>query len=173
MTVDQERGSGHEARIHSRGIVGIGPDHHEAMPVGAVALDFGPYALKERLFKLQNLFHPHAENEGLAGGRGGFGEYDILRVIAAGRKYGGTLIDLGGIEKVEDRKMLDLEDFVHAFETESALVVEGVGDMSLFKSRLMSKSESGQFTCFDAVPEDFTEVFLQDFELHRRSIAPG
>jgi len=43
--------------------------------------------------------------------------------------------------------------------------------MSLFESSLLGQAETGQLACFDSVPEDFTEVFLQNFELHGRSIA--
>ena len=35
------------------------------------------------------------------------------------------------------------------------------------------EAESGKFTCFDALPEGFTEILLQHFELHGRSQAPS
>lgn len=69
--------------------------------------------------------------------------------------------------------MLDLEDFVHAFDAEAAFTVEEIGDMSLLESSLLRKAEPGEFACFDAVPKDLTEIILQDLELHGRSIAPG
>ena len=45
--------------------------------------------------------------------------------------------------------------------------------MSLFESGLLGQAKPGEFACFDAVPKNFTKIFLQDFELHGRSIAPG
>lgn len=69
--------------------------------------------------------------------------------------------------------MLDTENLVHAFKAESALAVEEVGYVGLFESSLPSETETSKFTCFDALPEDFTEILLQYFELHGRSIAPS
>jgi hypothetical protein len=37
----------------------------------------------------------------------------------------------------------------------------------------LGETESGEFACFDSVPKDLAEVFLQGLELHGRSIAPG
>ncbi len=103
---------------------------------------------------------------------GGIGEHDVFEFVVAGGQDGGTLVDFGRIEQVEDGKMLYGEDFVHAFEAEATLPVEKVGDVGLFKSGLLGEPESGQFTCFDALPEDLAKIILQDFELHGRSIAP-
>ena len=64
-----------------------------------------------------------------------------------------------------------MKGLVHAFKAETALTIEEIGDMGLFESSLLGEPESGKFTCFDALPEDFTEVLLQYFELHGRSIA--
>lgn len=172
MAVDEERGSGGEAGSHGWGVPGSQLDQDEALPGGTFAFSLGPELVKERLLELEDAFHSHADNEGLSGG-GGVGEQDVFEIVGAGRKDRGTLVDFGGIEKVEDGEVLDLEDFVHALDAESAFAVEEVGDMGLFESGLLGETESGQFTCFDAVPKDIPKIILQDFELHGRSIAPG
>ena len=59
---------------------------------------------------------------------------------ALGGTTGGALVDLGGIEQVEDGEVLDVEDFVHAFDAEAALAVEEIGDVGLFESGLLGKS---------------------------------
>jgi len=59
-----------------------------------------------------------------------------------------------------------VENLVHAFKAESALSVEEVGDVGLFESCLLSEAESGKFTFFNTIPQDFTEIILQNFELH-------
>ena len=62
--------------------------------------------------------------------------------------------------------MLDLEDLVHALDAEAAFAVEEIGDVGLFESGLLGEAESGEFTCLNAVPKDFTEIVLQGLELH-------
>lgn len=173
MAVDQERGSGSEAGRHERGLVGVEPDQHEAMPGRAVAFGIGPELVKEGFLELENLLHVHADDEGLGGSGGWIGEDDIFEFVGAGGKDGGAFVDFGRIEEVEDREMLDLKNLIHAFDAEAALAVEEVGDMGLLESGLLGKAEASKFSCFDTVPEDLAEVILQEFELHGRSIALG
>ena len=113
----------------------------------------------------------HADDEELGGCGGGIGEDDVFEFVVAGGKDGGAFVDLGGIEEVEDREVLDLENFVHAFDAESAFAVEEVGNVGLLESGLLGEAESGQFTCIDAIPKNLAEILLQDSELHGRSIA--
>ena len=83
--------------------------------------------------------HVHAGDQGLGGSGGGVSEQNIFKFVVAGRQDGGALVDLGGIKQIEDGKMLDGENFVHAFDAEAALAVEEVGDMGLFESSLLGK----------------------------------
>ena len=62
--------------------------------------------------------------------------------------------------------MLDLENLVHALDAEAALAVEEIGDVGLFESGLLGQAESRKFTCFNAIPKDFSEIVLQGLELH-------
>src|SRR5690348_9369995 len=173
MAVDQERGSGGQSRMHGQGFASIELDQDEALPAGTVSMAFWLHAVEERLLELENLFHMHADNKRLAGSNRGVGEDDIFELVGAGRKDRSTFVDFGGIEEIKDREVLHLEDLVHAFEAESAFSVEEVGDVSLLESSLLGEAESCEFACFDAVQKNFEEVFLQDFELHGRSIALG
>jgi hypothetical protein len=173
MAVDQERGSGGQSRMHGQGFASIELDQDEALPAGTVSMAFWLHAVEERLLELENLFHMHADNKRLAGSNRGVGEDDIFELVGAGRKDRSTFVDLGGIEEIEDREVLNLKDLVHTLEAEPAFSVEEVGDVSLLESSLLSEAEPGEFACFDAVQKNFAEVFLQDFELHGRSIAPG
>ena len=173
MAVDQEKGSRSQTRVHREGFARVEPDHDETLPIGAFGMAFGLNAVEEGLLEFENLFHMHADNKRLAGSNGGVGEEDIFELVGAGRKDRGTFVDLGGIEEIEDREVLHLEDLVHTFEAEPAFSVKEVGNMSLLESSLLGEAEPGEFTCFDTVQKNFAEVFLQDFELHGRSIAPG
>jgi hypothetical protein len=62
--------------------------------------------------------------------------------------------------------MLHGKNFVHAFEAEAALAVEEVRDVGLLESGLLGEVEAGEFSGFDALPQDLAKVVLQDFELH-------
>jgi len=173
MSVDEERGSGGEARIHGWGIPRIELDQDEALPGGTISVRFGPELVEEGLLELENFLHVHSGDVG-AGGSGRVGENYVLELVGTGRQDGGALVDLGGIEEIEDGEVLDLEDLVHALNGEAAFAVEKVGDVGLFESGLMGQAESGEFSCGNAVPENLAEVILKDFELHfQRSIASG
>ena len=166
MTVDQERSSGREAGRHGLGVAWVKLDEDESLPRGSVGFTVGSKFVEEGLLELEDVFHVHAGDKGLSGGGGGIREDDVFEVVGTGRKDGGAFVDFGGIEEVENGEVLDLEDFVHAFDAESALAVEEVGDVGLLESGLLGETESGELACLDAVPENFPEVVLQDLELH-------
>jgi len=197
MAVDKEQGAGQEPGNHAGGLfwvelrvvlrarlgiglrVGFGVefgakfDEHEALPGGAVARGFGSQFAQKGLFELEDIFYVHAGNQGLGGGNGGVGEDYIFEFIAARGQDGGSFIDLGGIEQIEHGKVLHGQNFVHAFQAESALLVEKIGDMGLLESGLLGQVETGEFACFDALPEDFPKIILQDSELHGREYSTG
>src|SRR5579864_1831725 len=166
MAVDQKRGSGEQAGRHSLGVAGIELDQNEALPVGTGAFRFRLQFVKEGFLELEDVLDMHAGDEGLGGGGGGIGEDDVFEIVGAGGNHGGALVDLGGIEQVEDGEMLDLENLVHALNAEAALAVEEIGDVGLFESGLLGQAESRKFTCFNAIPKDFSEIVLQGLELH-------
>ena len=166
VPVDQEHGSLGESRRHGLGIARIEFDQDKALPRGAVPFRLWPQLVEEGLLELQDFLHVHADDAGLHGGRRVIGEDDIFEVVRAGRKDGSALVDFGGIEEVEDAEVLNLEDLVHTFDREATLAVEEVGDMGLFESGLLSQAEAGEFTGLNSLPQDFSEIILQDLELH-------
>src|SRR5579862_2070009 len=126
MAVDQEKGAGSQARVHCKGFAGIELDQHEALPIGAVCMTFRLDAVEKRLPELKNILHVHADNKRLGGGHEGVGEDNIFELVGAGGKDRGTFVDFRRIEEIEDRKVLNLEDFVHAFKAKAAFPVEEV-----------------------------------------------
>jgi len=112
------------------------------MPGGAVAFSFGLEFAQEGLLELKDLDHLRGRDEGLSGGGRRIGQQHVFEVIGAGRQDGSTLVDLGGVEQVEDGQMLDGENFVHALDAETAFAVEEVGDVGLLKSSLLGKAEA-------------------------------
>jgi len=166
MSVDQERGSGGEAGRHGRCVAGILLDQDEALPGGTVAFGFGPELVEEGFLEFQDFLHVHANDQGLSRGGGAVGEDDVFEVVAAGGKNGGALVDFGGIEQVEDGKVLDVQDLVHALDGEAALAIEEVGNVGLFEAGLLGEAESGKFSCLNSLQKDFSEIILQGLELH-------
>ena len=143
------------------------------MPGGAVGFHVGPEFAEEAGLELEDGEDAIGGDERAGDGGSGIGEQDVFEFVGAGREDGGALVDLGGIEQVEDGEMLDGENFVHAFEAEAALAIEEVGDVGLLESGLLGEAESGEFAGFDTSQKDFTEVFLQNFELHWREYSRG
>src|SRR5690349_6040965 len=121
MAVDQERGSQCQPGMHRQGFMSVELDQYEALPAGAVCVAFRLNAVEERLLELEDVFHVHADDERLSRGDRGIGEDDVFEVVGAGRKDRCAFVDLGGIEEIEDRKVLNLEDLVHAFKAETTL----------------------------------------------------
>ena len=62
--------------------------------------------------------------------------------------------------------MLDVENLVHALDREATLPVQEVGNVGLFESGLLGEAESGEFARLNSLPEDFSEIILQDLKLH-------
>ena len=143
MAVDQERGAQGQSGMHRQGFTSVELDQDEALPAGAVAVAFRLQAVEERLLELEDVFHMHADDERLGRGDGSIGEDDVFELVGAGGKDRGAFVDLGGIEEIEDRKVLNLEDLVHAFKAEATLPVEEVRDMGLFETGLLGKTEPG------------------------------
>lgn len=173
MAVDQENGARGQTGVHRKGFAGVELDQDKALPTGAVRMGVRLKVVEEGLLELEDGPDVHADNKGLAGSNGRVGKHDVFEVVGAGRKDRGPFVDLSGIEEVEHRKVLNLKDLIHAFKAEPAFSVEEIRDVGLFESGLLGEAEPGEFACFDAVQKDFAEVFLQDFELHGRSIALG
>jgi hypothetical protein len=166
MAVDQERGSGHEAGRHGEGFAGVELDEDEALPAGTAIVGCGLQLAKKALLEFEDIENLAAGDEGLGGGGGGIGEKNILELVRTRRQDGGALVNLGGIEQVEDGEVLDGENFVHAFDAETALSIEEIGDVGLLESGLLRKAKAGQLRRFDTGPQDFSKVILQNLELH-------
>ena len=143
MAVDQEHVAGSKARGHGRGIFWVELDEDESQPVIAVALHVRTQLAEERLLELEDRLDVHGGDKGLGGGGGG-GEEDVFELVGAGGEDGGALVDLRGVEEVEDGEVLDLEDLVHTLDAKAALTVEEIGDMGLLESGLLGEFKAGQ-----------------------------
>src|ERR1700684_3123645 len=116
MAVDQECGSGKQAGIHAHGFAVVYFDEHEALPGLTVAFCFRFQLLKKTFLEFEDFFDVHAGDEGMSGGDWSVDEKDVLKLVVARGKDGCALVDLGGIEQIKYRKMLDGQNPVHALE---------------------------------------------------------
>lgn len=171
MAVDEERGAGKQARIHAHSFAGVHFNYYEAFPLLAIAFNFGFQFLEKCLLEFQNFFHVHAGEQGLSGGDGSIGEKDILKLVVTGGQDGSAFVDFGGIEEIENGKVLNGEDAIHAFETEAAFAIEEVGDVSLLEPGLLGQTEAGEIAFLDTLPKSIAEIVLQNSEFHSGSIA--
>src|SRR5215469_6332138 len=110
---------------HTDGLARIEPDEDEALPGGAIADSFRFQVAEEGLFELQDVEDAIGGDPGLSG-REGVGEQDIFVLVGTGRKDGSAPVDIGGIEQVEDTKVLDGKNLVHTFQAESTLAVQKI-----------------------------------------------
>ena len=166
MTVDQECGTGQEARVHTHAFAAIDFDYHKALPLLAIAFGFGFELLEEAFFELENLLDVHAGDEGLGGSDTGVDDEDILELVVAGRHNRSAFVDLRGIEEIEHGKMLNGEDPVHALEAQAPLAIEEIGDVGLLEAGLFCQTKAGKVALLNALPESFAEVVLQHSEFH-------
>ena len=143
MAVDQKKSARSQTRVHRQSFVRVESDQNEALPIGVLGMAVRLNAVEEGFLELEDFFHVHAGNKGLAGSNGGVSQDDVLELVGAGRKDRGPFVDLCRIEEIEDRKVLNLKDLVHALKAEPAFSVEEVRDMSLLESGLLGEAESG------------------------------
>jgi len=168
MAVDQERGPGQQAGIHAHTFAAIYFDEDEAFPPLAVAFGLWFQLFEKAFLEFKDFLDVHAGDEGMGGGDGSVGEEDVLKFVVAGRQDRGAFIDFGWFQQIEDGKMLDGEDPVHALEAQAALTIQEVRDVSLLEASLLSETQAGQVAFLDALPESFAQIVLQYSEFHGR-----
>lgn len=168
MAVDQECGSGQQPGVHAHAFAVVYLDEDEAFPLLAIPFGLGFQLLKKRFLKFKDFFDVHAGDKGVSGGHGSVDEEDVLEFIVAGRQDGSALVHLGGVEQIENGKMLDGQDPVHALEAQTTLTIQEIGDVSLFKAGLLCQPEAGEVAFINALPKCFPQVVLQHSEFHGR-----
>jgi len=92
--------------MHGDRIPGISFDDHEAEPGFAIAVDRGLHAPQQVLSKLHDRFDVQAGDLRLGRGNAGLGEHYVFKFVLSRGQDGGTPVDLGGVEQLEDGKAL-------------------------------------------------------------------
>ena len=109
----------------------------------------------------------------MRGGHFSIDDQHVLELVVARRQDRSPLVDLGGIQQIEHRKMLHRQHPVHAFQAQTPLSIQEVGDVRLLETGLLRQPEAGQLALFDAPPQSIAEIILQHSEFHAGSIAWG
>ena len=167
MAVEDSDGSGGEERIHRGGLLGVGADGEEALPVRVFGGRAGAVVVEARGGDVEGFDDGGGDDARVVHGGGGGDDGDSFDGIAgdgASRGRGGGEIDG---EELVDGKALRSEDAVEAFERKGSLAVEEVGDVCLLEAGLVSEAAAGEGAAFDAAVEFETEEFVKVLKVHR------
>jgi len=74
---------------------------------------------QEGLLELQNLVHVHVHDQRVFSGDRPVYDQHVFELVLARRADAGPLVDLRGIEEIEDGKMLHAQDLVHPFQAKA------------------------------------------------------
>ncbi len=129
VAVEDGDGSGGDEGIHGGGLLGVGADGEEALPVGVSGGGAGAVVVQAGGRDLDGFDDGRGGDAGLVHGGGGRDDGDDLNGFA---DLGGGLRG-GDFERQDlvDGEVLRGEDAVEAFEREGTFAVEEVRDMGL------------------------------------------
>jgi hypothetical protein len=166
VTVEDCDGSGGDEWVHRGGLLGVGADGKEALPVSMPGGGAGAIVVEARGGDLDGFDDGGGGDAGFVHGRGGGDDGDDLDRIAGvnrGRSVGG-----GDVERkyLVDGEVLRGEDAVEAFEGECALTVEEVGDVGLLKTSLLGEAGTGKGASIDAAKKFQAKEFVEVLKVH-------
>jgi len=158
-------GSGGEEGFHGGGLLGVGADGEEALPVGVTSGGAGAIVVEAGGGDLDGFDDGGGGDAGLVHGGGGGDDRDDFDGVAG-------LVGRGGSGEVEGEELVDGEvlggeNAVEAFEGEGTLLVEKIGDVGLLEASLLGETSAGEGAALDAAEEFEANEFVQVLEVHR------
>ena len=171
VSVEDGDGSRGDEGVHGGGLLGVGTDGEEALPVDVAGGGTGAVVVQAGGGDLDGFDDGGGGDAGLVHGGGGRDDGDDFDGVAGGDGSGGG----GEVERedVFDVEMLGGEDAVEAFEREGTLVVKEVGNVGLLEACLLGETGSGEGTTLDTAEELETEEFVEVIEVHGVRLSPG
>jgi hypothetical protein len=173
VAVEDGDGSGRDEGIHGGGLLAVGTDGDEALPVGVFGGGAGAVVVEARGGDLDGFDDGGRRDAGFVHGGGGRDDGDDLGGTAgvgwSGRGCGES-VDVQGQELV-DGEVLRGEDAVEAFERKGPFLIDKVRDMGLSESGLLGESAAGEGAAFDAAVEFDAEQFVQVLKVHERGLS--
>jgi hypothetical protein len=131
VAVEDGDGSGGDEGVHGGGLLGVGADGEEALPVGVFGGGAGAVVVQAGGGDLDSFDDGRGEDAGFVHGGGGGDDGDDLGGIAGVSGNGGLCRGEVEGQDLVDGEVLRGEDTVEAFEREGAFAVEEVGDVGL------------------------------------------
>lgn len=173
VAVEDGDGAGGDEWVHGRGLMCVGADGEEALPVGVFGGGAGAIVMQARGGDLNGFDDGGRGDAGFVHGGRGRDDGDDLDGAAgvgwSGRRWGES-VDVKG-QKLVDGKVLRGEDAVEAFERKGPFFIEEVGDVGLLKSGLLGESAAGEDAAFDAALKFDAEKFVQVLKVHERGLS--
>lgn len=123
MAIDQNNGTRLESGLHTGTRISIDANKDEALPFLTIAFRLRTQAPQKRFFEFQNVFNGLVREQRLLSCDGRIDKDDILKFVVTRGQNAGTLVDLCGIEEIEDREALNGQYFIHTLETQAAFAV--------------------------------------------------
>ena len=164
VPIEHGDGSGGEERFHGGGLLGIGTDGEEALPVGVASGGAGAVVVQAGGGDLDGFDDGGGGDAGLVHGGGGGDDGNDFDGVAGRDGSGGGEVER---EDLVDGEFLRGEDAVEAFEGEGAFAVEEIGDVRLLKASLLGETAAGKRASFDAAEELETEEFMEVLKIHK------
>ena len=163
VTVEDGDGSWGEDGVHGGGLLGVGADGEEALPVGVFGGGAGAVFVEAGGGDLDGFDDGGGGDTGLVHGGGGGDDGDDFDGVAGGDGSGGGEIER---EDLLDGEVLSGEDAVETFEGEGAFSVEEVGDVRGLEACSLGEAGAGESPLFDAAKEFDAEKFVKVLEVH-------
>jgi len=170
VAVEDGDGSGGEEGVHGGGLLGVGADGEEALPVGVAGGGAGAVVVQAGGGDLDGFDDGGRGDAGLVHGGGGGDDGDDFYWVAGLCRSCRGYVER---ENLVHGEVLGAKDAVEAFEGESSFAVEEVGDVGLLEASLLGETGSGEGASFDAAEEFETEEFMQVLKIHGLGFSLG
>ena len=168
VTVDDDDGTWGQKRLHRGGLLDIGADGDEALPVGAFAGGSGAVAVERRGRDGQGFDDRGGADTGIVHGDGCGDDGNCFDGVSGhgdcGRCGRGRETKR---EELINRDALGEQNAVEAFEGQRAPAVEEVGNMRLLEVGLLGEAAASERAAFDPLEEFLPDEFMEFVEVHR------
>ena len=150
VTIEHGDGAGGDEGVHGGGLLRVGADGQEALPMGVPGGGAGAVVVEARGGDLDGFDDGGGGDACLVHGGGGRDDGNDLGWVAGMGREGG----LCGVEidrqNLIDGEILRGENAVESFEGEGAFAIEEIGDMGLLEPSLLGEPTASKCAAFDA-----------------------
>jgi len=164
VAVEDGDGSGGDDGVHGGGLLGVGADGEETLPVSMGAGGSGAVVVEAGGGDLDGFDDGGGGDASLVHSGGGGDDGNDLGGVAGGDGRDGGEVEG---EDLLNGKVLRGEDAVEAFKREGAFAVEEIRDMGLLETCLLGETAAGESATVDAPKEFKSKEFMKVLKGHR------